>query len=83
MVPPLLGICYKTSMKGLLCSMLACLVLTGCGLGGAASSVATGAATEAEQARQANQTEAQIKQQLDAAAKLDAERRAAADAAAQ
>jgi hypothetical protein len=70
-------------MKRLLCSMLACAVLTGCGLGETASSVATGTATEAEQARQATQTEAQIKQQLDAAAKLDAERRAAADAAAQ
>lgn len=57
--------------------------VAGCGLGETASSVAADGSSQVQQARQASQTEARVKEQLDAAAKLDAEHRAAAEAATQ
>lgn len=56
-----------------------CGSLAGCGLGETASSVAAVGSTQAQQAQQAIQTEARVKEQLDAAAKLDSQRRAAAE----
>jgi hypothetical protein len=43
-------------------------------------SAAAGAGSQTEQAKEALKTEARVKQQLDAAAALDAERRQAAEA---
>jgi hypothetical protein len=70
-------------MQGLFLPMLICAFLAGCGLGETASSAAAAGASQAEQVQQATRTEARVKQQLDAAASLDAERRKAAEAAAQ
>lgn len=70
-------------MRAAILAVFLCGSLAGCGLGETASSVAAGGSAQAQQARQATQTEARVKQQLDAAAKLDSERRAAAEAAAQ
>ena len=57
------------------------LLLSGCGLADVGAAGATSAASEAEQARQAKRTEAQVKQQVDAAVNQEAERvKAAADA---
>jgi Na+-transporting methylmalonyl-CoA/oxaloacetate decarboxylase gamma subunit len=70
-------------MKRMLFMFLACLALAGCGLGETAVSAAAGASSQAEQAKEALKTEARVKQQLDAAAALDAEHRQAAEASAQ
>ena len=67
-------------MKRMLFMFLACLTLAGCGLGETAVSAAAGAGSQAEQAQEALKTEARVKQQLDAAAALDAEHRQAAEA---
>ena len=67
-------------MKRMLFMFLACLTLAGCGLGETAVSAAAGASSQAEQAQEALKTEARVKQQLDAAAALDAEHRQAAEA---
>ncbi len=64
-------------------AVLICGLLAGCGLGETASSVAAGGSTEVQQAQQGIKTEARVKEQLDAAAKLDSERRAAAEETAQ
>jgi len=66
-------------MKGVILGLLACLVLTACGVGETAISAAAGGASEAQQAKEALKTEARVKQQLDAAAAVDAQRRQAAD----
>jgi uncharacterized protein YceK len=70
-------------MKGLFLSMLVCVLLAGCGLGETAVSTAAAGASQAEQAQQATRTEARVREQLDAAAKADAERRNAAENASQ
>ena len=62
---------------------MVCLMLCACGLGETAVSAAAGGASQAEQAKEALKTEARVKQQLDAAAALEAQRRQAADAASQ
>jgi hypothetical protein len=62
---------------------MVCLTLAACGLGETAVSAAAGAASEAEQAKEALRTEARVKQQLDATATLEAQRRQAADASSQ
>jgi hypothetical protein len=62
---------------------LACLTLTACGVGETAISAAAGGASEAEQAKEALKTEARVKQQLDAATALEAQRRQAADSSSQ
>lgn len=66
-------------MRGAVLAVVFCGSLAGCGLGETASSAAAGASVEVQQAQQAAQMEARVKQQLDAAAKLDAERRAKAE----
>ncbi|HTV94372.1 MAG TPA: hypothetical protein VME42_00130 [Steroidobacteraceae bacterium] len=70
-------------MKRMILGFLACLTLASCGLGETAVSAAAGGATEAEQAKAALKTEARVKQQLDAAAALDAQRRQDAEASSQ
>ncbi len=72
-----------SSIKPLLgCALIAALVAvaaTGCGLAGTATSAAAGAVSEAQQAQQAKATEDSVRQQLDAAARADAQRREAAE----
>ena len=60
--------------------VMMCLTLGACGLGETAVSAAAGGASEAAQAKEASKIEAHVKQQLDAAAILEAQRRKAADA---
>jgi hypothetical protein len=67
-------------MKRVILGFLACLPLAACGVGETAISAAAGGASEAQQAKEALKTEARVKQQLDAAATLDAQRRQAAEA---
>jgi len=66
-------------MKQAILGFLACLPLAACGVGETAISTAAGGASEAQQAKEALKTEARVKQQLDAAAALDAQRRQAAE----
>jgi hypothetical protein len=70
-------------MKHALFGILASLSLAACGVGETAISAAAGGASEAQQAKDALKTEERVKQQLDAAAALDAQRRQAAEANAQ
>jgi len=70
-------------MERAILAFLACLTLAACGLGETAISAAAGSSSEAEQAKAALKTEARLKEQLDAAAALDAQRRQAADASSQ
>jgi hypothetical protein len=58
------------------------LSLTGCGVAETGAAAATAAASKAEEARQGLQTEARVREQLDAASKQAAEQRTAAEAAA-
>jgi hypothetical protein len=67
-------------MKRVILGFVACLPLAACGVGETAISAAAGGASEAQQAKEALKTEARVKQQLDAAATLDAQRRQAAEA---
>lgn len=69
-------------MKRVLLAFLVCLPLAACGLGETAVSAAA-SGSQAEQATEALKTEARVKQQLDAAATLDAEHRQAAEASSQ
>jgi len=64
-------------------TMVFSATLTGCGLAGTSIAGATAGASQVEQARQAKETEARVKRQLDAAAQLDADRRKAAEAESQ
>ncbi len=70
-------------MKRLILAFMACLPLAACGLGETAVSAAAGGASEAAQAREGLRTEARVKQQLDAAATLEAQRRQAAETSSQ
>jgi hypothetical protein len=70
-------------MKRLILISAGCLALSACGLGETAISAAAGGAGEAAQAKQALKTEAQVKDQVDAAMKLDAQHRQAAEDGAQ
>jgi hypothetical protein len=67
-------------MQRVIPAFMVCLTLAGCGLGETAVSAAAGGASEAEQAKEGLKTEARVKQQLDAAAALDAQHRQAAEA---
>jgi hypothetical protein len=67
-------------MNRALLALMACLPLAACGVGEIAVSASAGGVAEADQAKQASRTEARVKQQLDAAAALDAEHRQAAEA---
>jgi hypothetical protein len=71
---------WGDEMQRIFLTFMVCLTLTACGLGETAVSTAAGGASEAEQARAALRTEARVKQQLDASATLEAQRRQAADA---
>ncbi|MGH8150433.1 MAG: hypothetical protein ACRETB_10740 [Steroidobacteraceae bacterium] len=53
--------------------------LTACGLGETPASSVAGAASEAQQARQAQATEQQVRQKVEDAMRADAMRRAAAE----
>jgi hypothetical protein len=70
-------------MQRVFLTFMFCLTLAACGLGETAVSAAAGGASEAEQAKEALRTEARVKQQLDATATLEAQRRQAADASSQ
>jgi hypothetical protein len=70
-------------MTRIILGFLACLTLAACGVGETAISAAAGGASEAQQAKDALKTETRVKQQLDAAAALDAQRRQAAEASSQ
>jgi hypothetical protein len=70
-------------MKAILLGLFASVTLAACGVGETAISAAAGGASEAAQAKEALKTEARVKQQLDAAANLDAQHRQAADAESQ
>ena len=70
-------------MQRVFLTFMVCLTLTACGLGETAVSAAAGGTSEAEQAKEALRTEARVKQQLAAAATLEAQRRQAADASSQ
>jgi hypothetical protein len=70
-------------MERLILAFAACLTLAACGLGETAISAAANGAAAAEQAKEAKKTEARVKQQLDAAASLDAQHRQAADTSSQ
>jgi hypothetical protein len=59
------------------------LSLTGCGVAQTGAGAATEGAAKAEEARQGLQTEARVREQLDAASKQAAEQRNAAEAASQ
>jgi hypothetical protein len=70
-------------MRSAILMVMACLTLSACGLAETAVSSAAGGAAEAEQAKAALKTEAHVKDQLDAAAALEAQHREAADAGSQ
>ena len=70
-------------MKRMLLLFMTCLALAGCGLGETAVSAAAGAGSQADQAKEALRTEARVKQQLDAAAALEAQQRQAAESSSQ
>jgi len=70
-------------MQRIFLTFMVCVTLSACGVGETAVSAAAGSASEAEQAKEALRTEARVKQQLDAAATLEAQRRQAADAGSQ
>jgi hypothetical protein len=70
-------------MQRVLLAFMACLTLSACGLGETAVSAAAGGAAEVEQAKAGLRTEARVKEQLDAAAALDAQHRHAAESGAQ
>jgi len=61
-------------------ALLAILLLAGCGLAETGVSAAAGGASEAQQAKQAKETEAKMQQQINAAYQQDAARRKAAEA---
>jgi len=70
-------------MKYLVVYVLVSAGLTGCGLGETAVSGAAGAAVEVHQAQEGRALQARVQGAVNSAASADAERRAAAEAAAQ
>ena len=63
--------------------LLVFCALAGCGLAETGATAAAGGATAAQQAKQAQATEAKVQQQINAAYQEDAARRKAAEAEAQ
>lgn len=59
------------------------LSLSGCGVAETGAAAATGAASKAEEVRQGLATEDRVREQVNAAVKLDAQRRQDAEAASQ
>jgi hypothetical protein len=74
---------WSHEMVRLILAFMGCLTLAACGLGETAVSGAAGAASQIEQAKEGLRTEARVKQQLDAAAALEAQHRQAADSSTQ
>jgi hypothetical protein len=70
---------WSHEMVRLILAFTGCLTLAACGLGETAVSGAAGAASQVQQAKDGLKTEARVKQQLDAAAAADAQRRQAAE----
>jgi hypothetical protein len=70
-------------MQRVFLAFMVCLTLAGCGLGETAISAAAGGASEAAQAKEALRIEERVKQQLDATATLEAQRRQAAETSSQ
>jgi hypothetical protein len=70
-------------MKRIFLTFVVGLTLAGCGLGETAVSAAAGSASEAAQAKEGLRIEARVKQQLDATATLEAQRRHDAEASSQ
>ena len=70
-------------MQRVLPAFMVCLMLSACGLGETAVSTAAGGASEVAQAKEGLKIEARVKQQLDATAALEAQRRQAAEASSQ
>jgi uncharacterized membrane protein len=70
-------------MQNALCTAAALMLLTGCGLADVGATGATSAASAAQEAKQAKETEAQVRQQVDAAYQQAAEQRKAAEAGSQ
>jgi hypothetical protein len=70
-------------MQRVFLTFTACLTLAACGLGETAISAGAGAGSEVAQAKEGLRTEARVKQQLDAAATLEAQHRQAAEAGSQ
>jgi hypothetical protein len=67
-----------------LAAILVCgALLSGCGLAETGMAGATAGASQAQQVRQAKETEARVQKQLDAASQQDAQRRRAAEAESQ
>jgi len=71
------------AMKALPLFVLSTALLGGCGVGETAVTAAADATAKAQEARQAQELEARVGRELDAAAKLDSESRRAAETAAQ
>jgi hypothetical protein len=74
---------WSHEMLRLIFAFMGCLMLAACGLGETAISGAAGAASQVQQAKDGLKTEARVKQQLDAAAAVDAQHRQAAESDAQ
>jgi hypothetical protein len=70
-------------MARLLALIALMLSLNGCGVAETGAAAAAEATAKAQEAREGLKTEARVREQLDAAAKQDADRRNAADAASQ
>jgi hypothetical protein len=70
-------------MQRVLLAFTVCLALSACGLGETAVATAAGGASEVAQAKDAVKIEERVKQQLDATAALEAQRRQAAEAGSQ
>ena len=70
-------------MQRVVLAFMACLTLSACGLGETAVSAAAGGTAEVEQAKAGLRIEARVKEQLDAAAAVDAQHRQAAESGAQ
>ncbi len=69
----------RNAAFSLLTAGFVAVTLAGCGLANTTTAAATGAASEVQQAQQAKATLDEVKQQLDAAARQDAQRREQAD----
>ena len=78
------GYCqWGHEMQRVFLTFMVCLTLAACGLGETAVSTAAGSASEVAQAKEGLRIEARVKQQLDATATLEAQRRQAAEASSQ
>lgn len=72
-----------TRMPAVALALVLAVVLSGCGLAETGAAAAAGGVSKAEELRRAKETEAQVKQQIDAAYQQAAEQRRAGEAASQ